>query len=69
MSEPTAEEVVSIVSKVFQIKVVNQSINALQIEIENGEFKQKFAQLSKQMESKNLVARLERNDNRIFIII
>ena len=48
---------------------MNQSVNALQIEIENEEFKQKFAQLAKQLESKNLVARLEKNDNRTFVII
>ena len=69
MSEPTVEEVVSIVSKIFQIKGINQSQSALQIEIENEEFKQKFAQIAKQIESKNLIARLEKNDNRIFIII
>ncbi len=69
MNEPTVEEVVSIVSAVFQIKGVNQNVNALQIEIENEEFKQKFAQLAKQIESKNLIARLEKNDNRVFVII
>ncbi|TSA18929.1 MAG: site-2 protease family protein [Nitrosopumilales archaeon] len=69
MSEPTVEEVILIVSAVFQVKGVNQSANVLQIEIGSEEFKQKFAQLAKQMESKNLVARLEKNDNRIFVII
>lgn len=69
MNEPTVEEVVSIVSTVFQIKEVSQSVSALQIEIEGGEFKQKFVQLANQMESKNLIARLEKNDNRIFVII
>lgn len=69
MSEPTVEEVISIVSAVFQIKGMTQSVNALQIEIEKEEFKQKFAQLTKQLESKNLVARLEKNDNRTFVII
>jgi Zn-dependent protease len=69
LNEPTVEEVVSIVSAVFQIKGVNQNVNALQIEIENEEFKQKFAQLAKQIESKNLIARLEKNDNRVFVII
>ena len=69
MSEPTVEEVISIVSAVFQIKGMNQSVNTLQIEIENEEFKQKFAQLTKQLESKNLVVRLEKNDNRTFVII
>ena len=69
MSEPTVEEVVSIVSAVFQVKRINQSVNVLQIEIESEEFKQKFAQLAKQLESKNLVARLEKNDDRVFVII
>jgi len=69
LSEPTVEEVVSIVSSVFQIKGVNQNVNALQIEIEHEEFKQKFTELAKQIESKNLVARLEKNENRIFVII
>jgi len=69
LSEPTVEEVISIVSAVFQIKGMNQSVNTLQIEIENEEFKQKFAQLTKQLESKNLVVRLEKNDNRTFVII
>ena len=69
LSEPTVEEVISIVSVVFQIKGVNQSLGVLQIEIENEEFKQKFAQLAKQIESRNLVAKLEKNCDRTFVII
>ena len=69
MSEPTVEEVISIVSAIFQIKGVSQSANALQIEIEKEEFKQKFFQLAKQLEYKNLVSRLEKNNNRVFVII
>ncbi len=69
LSEPTVEEVISIVSAVFQIKGVNQSVGVLQFEIEGEEFKQKFAQLAKQIESKNLVARLEKNGDRIFVLI
>jgi len=69
LSEPTVEEVISIVSAVFQIKGVNQNVSALQIEIESEEFKQKFAQLAKKIESKNLSARLERDGNRVFVLI
>ena len=35
LSEPTVEEVISIISAVFQIKGVNQSLGVLQIEIES----------------------------------
>ena len=69
LSEPTVEEVISIVSTLFQIKGMSQSLGVLQIEIENEEFKQKFAQLAKQIESRNLVARLEKNGDRTFVII
>ncbi len=69
MSEPTVEEVISIVSAVFQIKGVSQGIGVLQLEIESEEFKQKFVQLAKQIESKNLVAKLEKNDGRVFVLI
>ncbi len=69
MSEPTVEEVISIVSNIFQIKGINQSLGILQIEIESEEIKQKFAHLAKQITSKNLVARLEKNGERMFVII
>lgn len=69
LSEPTVEEVISIVSAVFQIRGVNQNLGILQIEIENEEFKQKFAHLAKQIEPRNLVAKLEKNGDRIFVLI
>ena len=69
MSEPTVEEVISIISNIFQIKGINQSLGVLQIEIESEEFKQKFVHLAKQITSKNLVARLETNGDRMFVNI
>lgn len=69
MSEPTQEEIVSMVSPVFEIKGVNQNLDALQFEIEGDEFKSKFVHLAQKLESKNLVGRLERIDGRMFLLV
>jgi len=69
LSEPTIEEIITIVSALFQIKGISQNLGILKIEIESEEFKQKFTQLAKQIESKNLVANLEKNSDRLFVLI
>ncbi|MGI0010449.1 MAG: site-2 protease family protein [Nitrosopumilaceae archaeon] len=69
MSEPTQEEVISLVSSVFEIKSVNQNIDALQFEIEQEGFKPKFVKLAQSLESKNLVARLEKFDDKVFLLV
>jgi hypothetical protein len=56
--EPTQEEIASIVSSVFEVKSINQNLDALQFEVEQKGFKQKFVKLAQSLESKNLVARL-----------
>ena len=69
MSEPTQEEIVSMISPLFEIKSVNQNLDALQFEIEGSGFKSKFAELAQKLESKNLVGRLERVDGKIFLLV
>jgi len=69
LSEPTQEEVVSLVSSVFEIKSFNQNLDALQFEIDQEEFKPKFVKLAQSLESKNLVARLEKFENKVFILV
>ena len=69
MSEPTQEEVISIVSSVFEIKSVNQNLDALQFEIESEAFKPKFVKLAQSLESKNLVGRLEKFEDRMFLLV
>ncbi|HSB57082.1 MAG TPA: site-2 protease family protein [Nitrosopumilaceae archaeon] len=69
MSEPTQEEVISIVSSAFDIKSVNQNLDALQFEIEQEGFKPKFVKLAQSLESKNLVGRLEKFENRVFLLV
>ena len=69
MSEPTQEEVTSIVSSVFEIKSVNQNLDALQFEIEREGLKPKFVKLAQSLESKNLVGRLEEFEGRVFLLV
>jgi len=69
LSEPTQEEVISLVSSVFEIKSVNQNIDALQFEIEREGFKPKFVKLAQSLESKNLVARLEKFEDKVFLLV
>ena len=69
MSEPTYDEVVSMVSSVFVIKAIRQNFDTLQFEIEESEFKPKFVQLAQKLESKNLVPRLERVDGMAYLLV
>jgi Zn-dependent protease len=69
LSEPTQEEVISLVSSVFEIRSFNQNLDALQFEIEQEEFKPKFVKLAQILESKNLVARIERFEGRVFLLV
>src|SRR3989338_7404064 len=66
MSEPE-QEVINTVSSIFEVKSINQNLDALQFEIEQEGFKQKFVELARVLESKNLVARLERFEGRIIL--
>ena len=69
MSVPTIDEVISIVSSFFTIKGMNQNVNALQIEIEGTDITDKFRNLVQKMEQWNIIARLDRQFGKIFIII
>jgi len=69
LSEPTQEEVIAIVSSVFETKGVSQNLDTLQFEIEREGFKPKFVKLAQSLESKNLVGRLEKFEDRVFLLV
>jgi len=69
LSVPTIDEVISIVSSFFTIKGINQSVNALQIEIEETDIVDKFRNLVQKMEKLNLIARFDSKFGKTFIII
>jgi hypothetical protein len=69
LSEPSQEEVTSIVSSIFEIKSINQNLDVLQFEIEQDGLKQKFVKLARRLESKNLVGRVEKFEGRMFLFV
>ena len=69
LSTPAQEEITSLVSSVFVVRDIRQNLDALQFEIEQEGFKQKFVELARILESKNLVARLERFKDRLFLLV
>ncbi|MBM2851829.1 MAG: Site-2 protease family protein [Candidatus Nitrosotenuis sp.] len=68
MSESTGE-ITEIVSSIFEIRNVNQNLDALQFEISKDDFKPKFVSLVQILEPKNLVARLEEFDGKLFVLV
>jgi Zn-dependent protease len=69
LSEPSQEEVTSIVSSIFEIKNVNPNLDVLQFEIEQEGLKPKFVTLAQRLELKNLVGRLEKFEERVFLLV
>ncbi len=50
MSEPTQEEVISIVSSQFQVTNVDLTLDTLKFRIEDREFKTGFVELAQKLE-------------------
>ena len=69
MNISTPDEALSIVSSYFTIVGFNQSPTMLQIEISENNVTDKFLQLVRKMESKNMIVRLESNFDRTFLLI
>jgi Zn-dependent protease len=65
----THDEILSIVSSYFTIVGFEQSPTILQIEISENNVTDKFLQLVRKMESKNLIVRLESKFDRTFLLI
>lgn len=69
MNISTHDEILSIVSSYFTIVGFEQSPIILQIEISENNVTDKFLQLVRKMESKNLLVRLESKFDRTFLLI
>ncbi len=69
MNEPTVEEVVSIVSSVFEVTEMQQSLDSLQFKVEDEHFKSKFVDLAQRLEARDLVCKLETVSNEMYIIV
>ncbi len=69
MSEPTVEEVVSIVSSTFEVKAIGRTIDLLQFKIEDGDVKSKFVKLAQKLEERDLVCKLESTPEGLYVLV
>ncbi len=69
MSEPTQEEVVSIVSSIFDVREVTTTLEKMEFEISDLDFKQKFVSLARKLEKMNLVCFINQSQGRLLIQI
>jgi len=59
VSEPTQEEVMSVVSSIFDVSAMGRTLDTLQFKIEDEEFKSKFVDLAQKLERRDLVCMLK----------
>ena len=69
MSKPHQDDIISIVNSLFEVSEFNKGLYSLEFRIEDFDFKDKFEQLARELESMSYVCKLERIDNEKFIII
>lgn len=69
MSDPYQEEAISLVNSLFEVTQFNKGLYSLEFRIEDLEFKEKFENLARELESKNFVCKLELMNNEKYIII
>ncbi len=67
MSEPTQEEVISVVSSVFSVRDVIISLEKMEFEISDLDFKERFVALAQRLETMNLVCFLKKSEGRLLI--
>jgi membrane-associated protease RseP (regulator of RpoE activity) len=67
MSEPTQEDVISLVSSVFSVKDIIISLEKMEFEVSDSDFKEKFVTLAQKFEMMNLVCFLKKSEGRLLI--
>jgi membrane-associated protease RseP (regulator of RpoE activity) len=67
--EPTQEQVISIVSSVFEVRDVIISLEKMEFEVADLDFKEKFVSLAQRLELLNLVCFLRKSEGRLFVQI
>ena len=69
MSEPTQEEVISVVSSIFQVGNIESTLETIKFKIEDIEIKSKFVHLAQKLEARDLVCRLEKTPEGLHILV
>lgn len=69
MSNPTQEDVVSLVNSMFDVREYSKTLYALEFKIDDMDFKAKFEDLARKLEGMNYACKLERVDSERYLII
>ncbi|MEK6864984.1 MAG: site-2 protease family protein, partial [Thermoproteota archaeon] len=69
MSDPTQEDVISLVNSLFEVSQFNREMYSLEFRINDHDFKSKFEDLARKLENMNYVCKLEQMEDGKYIII
>ena len=69
MTDLTQDEVISKVSSIFDVKDIVISTNDMRLKREDKDFKNKFVNLARQLEVRNLVPHLEKSFDGVYIVV
>lgn len=69
MSEPTQDDVISLVSSIFQVSSVEQGPDILQFRITDSDFKSKFVEAAQRLEKMDLICKLESIEGEKYLLV
>lgn len=69
MSDPTQEDVISLVNSLFEVSQFNKEMYSLEFRINDLNFKSKFEDLARKLENINYVCKIEQMEDGKYIII
>ena len=69
MTDLTQDEIISKVSSIFDVKDIVINTNDMRLKIEDKDFKNKFVNLARQLEVRNLVPHLEKSFDGVYIVV
>lgn len=69
MSDPSQDDVISLVNSLFEVEQFNKGMYALEFRISDNNFKSKFEDLARKLENMSYVCKLEQMDDGKYIII
>ncbi|EGG41943.1 peptidase M50 [Candidatus Nitrosarchaeum limnium SFB1] len=69
MSDPSQEDVISLVNSLFEVSQFNREMYSLEFRIDDIDFKSKFENLARKLENINYVCKLEQMEDGKYIII
>jgi len=69
VNEPTQEEVISVVSSIFDVSAMGRTLQYLQFKIKDEDFQDKFETLAHKLVALNLICKLEQTSDGLFIFV